>query len=266
MPLVSKEKFAVGADDDRWIFTCDINVNVSGEFTTTIPKEVADKFLAAGVDLKVRGRAGGRPGYFSASTKQELLDNVGKIIADYTSRELVSEKIVIRYLVQTTCSYSKDPEGNIVPNCGFEWVKTRDYKWMEGTIESNATHRKPFGLQIYAAVCNRQEYRYKSGKVKIEYDGISDMHDLETADKKKRPNLYWLAGLCSMAIPGGNYGDPDESSVKEVDYDERVAGFFVELLKYICKVNESIKGKLEPETIKKMAHSNLKLLGSGDKK
>lgn len=271
MPLVSREKIAVGKYDDpnKWVFTCDINVNVDGEFTTTIPQEAADKFLAAGIDLNVnRARRGGRPGFFSASTKQELLDNIGKIVADYTSRELVSKRIVIRYAIQTSCSYSKDPEGNIVPNCGYWWVKTENYKWLGGTVETDASHQLPFGIQIYARVFWREEYRYKSGHVKIEYARIDDMHTLERKDQKNRPNLFWLAGITSIRPPDSfsDEEDSDDRHIKEIDYDEQVAGFFVEILKYICRVNEAIKDKLEPETIKKMAHSNLKLLGSGDKK
>lgn len=262
MALVSKEKFAVGKydDSDKWMFTCDINVNVSGEFTTTIPKEAADKFLAAGVNLDInKTRAGGRPGFFSASTKRELIDSIGKVIADYTSRELTGKRIVIRYVIQTSCAYSKDPEGNIVPNCGYEWVKTENYKWIGGTVDQHAGLPKPFGLQVYVGVFHREDYHYKSGSTKTEYHRISDMHSLTMVDKRKRPNLYWLAGVCSISTPDGG-------RVKEIDYDEQTAGFFVELLKYICKINDAIKDKLEPETIKKMAHNNIKFLGYDGKK
>lgn len=237
-----------GSERNELQFKYDVHVSQQGLFTTTIPKEISELFKNAGIDLYKNNV--GNPGYFYDKTIEGLERQVVDTAREYLSRELIEEKIVIKYAIQTTCSYALDPEGNVVPNCGYEWVKTENYKWMDGTLSSWAQNPQPFGIEIYAKLFYKKVYRYKSGKMKTEYIFVSADSDV----KKMGNNIYWLASVCSMQPPRSN-------NIKEIDCSEPVAYFFVNMIKSICQLNEKIKNFIEPEQIQLLADKGFKLLG-----
>lgn len=239
-------------------FSYDINVDKEGLFSTTLPAEIVAKFEAAGVELKPNRL--NNKGYFSDKTYEGLKKQVAAVVAEYLSRELVSEAIVIKYVIQTQCAYSFNDAGDIIPNCGYEFTGRGHNDpglagWSGGTVDMDATHRRPFGIQVYAKPFFRRSYKYKSGVVRVEYDRLQE------PDKKDRPNLAWLDGVVGIAVPDAHWGHKDTEGCAEIEYTEEVAEFFVNLLTSICKVNERIKDFLTPDAIRVIAQNKTKLLG-----
>lgn len=230
-------------------FSIDVYVNTDGEFTTTLPKEIAEQFEEAGLNL-IKNRSRNK-GFFSASTYDDLISQVKDTAKEYMSRELISEKIVIRYVIQTTCTYCLDPNGHVVPNGSFEWTQTDNYLWKEGTLTQNASSPRPFGFQVYCKPYTRRDYKYRSGKKRTEYDLWVPFGSSQA--EKGQYYLHWLESIASMEEP--------EGGVKEIEYTENIARFFVEMVKSICALNEKIKDFLEPDSIKMIAETGRKLIG-----
>lgn len=233
---------------DDFFFKYDVNITKEGLFTTTIPKEAADKLKAANIDIG-RNRIG-NPGYFQDKTLDGLQGQVNAIVAEYYSRELVDEKIVIRYQIRTTCSYCLDVNGIPVPNGQGRWTGMDEYKWENGTTPTHSSNREPFGLLMWVEANTRRVYKYRSGTEKVEYHRC-DWNDFEDADK---PNLDYLASIRSINTISGE-------KTQEIDYTEAVAGVFVGMLKAIFMMNEKIKAWTTPEAITRLAEQKLKLLG-----
>jgi hypothetical protein len=248
MPKVITERCVLdGAEEKQLDFRYDIYVSAEGLFSTTLPKHIVALFQDANVGLK-KNRIGNE-GYLSANTMPELKAKVIALGKEYLSRDLVSEKIIIRYSIQTTCSYVLDAEGNIHPNgYGVPGFNTTAF-FKEGTLTQHATERHPFGILIYAQPFWRREYAYRSGNHKTEYERLSDSRSL----MEGKPALTWLNRVTSIAPPRGEL-------LKEIDYTEPVAAFFVSLLVSMCKLNERIKDFLDPESIQQLVDGNVKLL------
>lgn len=225
-------------------FSYSINVDKEGNFTTTLPSEIVNLFKKANIDLK-RNRLRNE-GFFSASTLKELEQQISDIVAEYYSRECIESKIVIKYIVQTTCAYCHNTKGDIVPNGAPEWTESKEYHWCQGTIDQHSNQPKPYGIRVFARAYTKEVYKYKSGAIKTEYLYLHP-------EKEDGQYLYHLNEFCSIAEPAGE-------KCKEIDYSEDVAEFFVVLLTSICKINDAIKDKLEPEKIKEIAQNKQKLL------
>jgi len=217
--ILSKEScrgFKMGLLKTEWIrkddldFKYKVYVNKEGGFTTTLPPEISKLFLDANIRLDTN-RAG-NAGCFYADSLLDLNKKIHEIIEEYHSRELISKKIVIRYVIQTTCAYCLDPDGNPVPNGREGWTKTKNYCWKGGTIDQDATHREPYGIRIFAIPKNKEVYKYKSGKVKEEYYNVNN--------PKEGSCLDWLNSFCSMRAPRGE-------DLKEIDYTEDTARFLL---------------------------------------
>lgn len=227
-------------------FKYDINITKDGIFNTTLPADISELLNGAGIRLE-RNRLKNL-GYFTSSTIDELRSEVNSVISEYLSRELKDDKIVIQYIIQTTCAYCLDITGEIVPNGHFEFTKTEKIEWKSGTIKQSAGYRYPFGIRIYAKPFRKKTYRFRSGKEKAEYER---MHVKGISDKPSY--LYWLDSVCGIEKPKGE-------NIKEIDYNEDIAKFFVDLLKSICRLNEQIKDMLEPESIKQVVEQKIKFL------
>lgn len=233
---------------DDFFFKYDVNVTSEGVFTTTIPKEAAEKLKAANIDIS-RNRLG-NPGFFQDKTLDGLQRQVSAIVAEYYSREMTDERIVIRYQIRTTCSYCLNTEGVPVPNGQQRWTGSSEYKWENGTTPTHSSNTEPFGLLLWVEVNTRRSYKYRSGTEKVEYD-TAQWNDFEEQDK---PNLDYLTSIRSIDTI---YGE----KTQEIDYTEAVAAVFVGMLKAIFMMNERIKEWTTPEAITRLAESKHKLLG-----
>ena len=227
-------------------FTYQVYVNKEGEFSTTLPLDIVKLFEEASIDLKQNHRTK-KEGFFVSDTYQGLKNDIEGIIKEYYSKELIESKTVIRYAIQTTCSYCLDPDGNIAPNGQEYWTKTKEYRWKGGTVKQHAASPRPFGFLVYAEAYQRETLKFKSGKIKIEYRNLGEQQ------LEQGTYLHWLNSFASIS-------KPRDADVKEIDYTEEAAQFFVELLSSICQLNERIKGFLSPDEITKIIDSKQKLL------
>ncbi len=221
-------------------FKYDIYVNRDGIFSTTLPANIVALFKDANVDVG-KNRIGNE-GYISRDTLPKLKQAVKDIATEYLSRDLIDERIVIRYAIRTDCSYCMNKKGDIFPNGSFGEY-TGD-EWRYGTVMQHASNRGPYGIQVYVESFHRKEYRYRSGKTKVEYDRTRD------SDPKY---LHLIESFTVME----NTFNGDE---KEIDYTEPVAAFFYNMLMSLARLNEKIINFLEPDAIMKLANSNFKLL------
>lgn len=219
-----------GAVENEVSFKYDINVTSDGVFTTMLPENIVKLLTAANIELGVNKRK--RPGFFSDETCAGLEAKIEEVIDDYFSRTLVSQEVVIRYSIQTVCSYCISKEGEFVPNGAYEWIGSRDYKWREGNVDNTGVcGRSPYGLNIYVEPFMKSNYIYKSGSKKTEYLEMRSIDNIETYFKDK-PNLKWLSDIVHMECSA------NENLINEVKYDEYVALFFVNFLKSLFKLNE----------------------------
>jgi hypothetical protein len=224
-----------GRKEDALKIKFDISVDKEGFFATTLSSDIVQMFKNAGIDMS-KNRMG-NDGYLVSNTKEGLIREVSNIAKEFMSRECIEDIVVIRYLIQTQCTYALTKDGDIVPNMTDEFGGE---KWIEGTIQTHAQKPTAYGVQIYVNPCVKKTYRYLSGKTKVEYDKFSPFGSSYVKDKKKAANLYWLEQVCSMALPQDGFGS-NSKDLKEMLYTEERAAFFVNLIKSICMMNEKIK-------------------------
>ena len=95
-------------------FETPVNVTKEGVFTTTLPTNAVEQIQKYG--LVLRNNRIGNPGYFEAKTLDELKASIKATCNEALSRELVEEKLVIKYEICTKCNYLVDDNGDFVPN------------------------------------------------------------------------------------------------------------------------------------------------------
>ncbi len=243
-------------------FRYDVYVDKEGAFTTTIPEDIAKLLKDSGFDT-FKNRLG-NIGHYQSSTMDGLSDQIEKDIDRLMSKELVDEVIVLRYSIETICSYCIDQDGEFMPNGSFvkDDLFNKDYEkhgWQNGTIETHATSLGSFGFSAWVQPYVKRLYKFSTGKEYIDYEYVSSFGS-GTVELEKYPdfepgeNLLWLIGIGSNEYPRG-------ANLQEINYTEEVAEFFVELFKSIFRINENIKDYLTPEAIKKLAESKTKLIG-----
>jgi hypothetical protein len=251
-----------GSERREFSVTFDVYVNKDGSFVTTLPADTVKLFEDA--NINVQSNQLGNKGYYSSNSYEGLLKNVKEVCMEFMSREMVSEKIVVRYCIQTRCSYSFDKDGNVIPNPSStysgvpnKWNGNHDEsfaKWHNGNIDVNATHPTPFGLLMYAKAFIKRDFKYKSGKTKTEYTQMC--YGGEIAEQALESGYFfkWLTDVPCIALP-------NDAVVEEIDYTENICEFFVNMIKSICMMNEKLKDFLKPEAIEFLANQKTKLLG-----
>lgn len=233
--------------DDKLSISVDVNVTKDGTFTATLSKEDVLVIHSYGIEL-AKNRLG-REGYFSNNTLSGIENDIRKVLRDCLSCELIEEKPVILYQIETSCTYSISTEGEIVPNPMFFWTGL-DYdkgecSWKEGTKRVDAINKSSFGFQVYAKPYLKRLSKYGNGKERIEYEEL---------EPEKGSYVDWLNNVTCISKVNSY------SPVKEVDCNERTAKLFVDIIKSICKINEQIKDFLEPDQIKQIADGNGKFI------
>jgi len=227
------------------IFKVSIRVSSEGMFTCTIPKDISELFLKHGIDLK-KNRCGNM-GHYTSETLAGLCKLIKEEIDILCSEKEVSRKKIIKYVIETSCSYAKREDEDFEPNCAFA---SRDLCWSDGTTDRNATNKGIYGFQVYANVCERVEYEYCNGKKRIEYHHLKEH---KFSGGRMDDPIDWLSSICSHSSGG--------FKVKEMDYTPERGMFFVSLYKTIFRVNEQIKPFLKENFLEKAIDSNVKLLG-----
>lgn len=207
-------------------FNYDVNIDKQGDFTTTIPKEVVEKLMSIGVKLNQNRRY--NYGYFSAESLRELEKKVKETADKYSRKELVDEKIVIKYAVDTVCSYCKGVSGNLYPNGGWEQDAEGDensYHWVEGTKKNH--NFGPYSFEIAFEIKKVKTWVFPNGEKSKEY------LRLEESEIKNDELLHWLNSLCSLGLISS-------SSVKEIEYTKEIGLLFRDMVLFIFNINENI--------------------------
>jgi hypothetical protein len=218
-----------------------------------LTKDIVEQLESAQIYLQTNRL--GNKGYFCSATKDGLVKQISDLAKEYVSRELISEKLVIRYSIETQMSYQLTNEGRVVPN-GYYKDGTG---WRGGTKEIDATHTAPYGIKIYAGIFTRQDWRYRGCSIKTtltNHWGSSNLpHKIQDA-----PNLHWIANLTTISTKE-NFWGYSEMEVKEMPYTEQNAKFFVDLISALCLLNEKILPIIKDEqTLLSFIESNQRLL------
>lgn len=228
-------------------FKTPISVTKEGIFTTTLPKEAVELLDSYGVTLE-KNRIG-NPGYFEAKTLDELRRKLHDILKDAVSRELIEDKIVIKYEIRTTCNYVRDADGEAVPN-GL-WVKDHKNfdkdkaKWIEGTHKGTSIDKFPQSFSIWAMPYRKQRYAYKSGREYVIYERFRPKED-----SRSDSLVDWLAAQVNTSpYSSGISARFNPEHYPEVDATEENAQLFVTLIKFVWKANELFSQFIKPENI-----------------
>lgn len=221
------------------IFDCPVNITVDGFFTATLPEDISKIFIEKGITLDINRK--GRRGFFDSNTLNGLKKKIEDKISELCSEEEISREKVIRYSVETACSYSF-VHGQFWPTCCFG--QENGNGWRDGTIERNSTHRGPYGLWIYAEPLEKVVFRFKAtGFTRTEYHPLREQTFMPPDS-----DLQWLSTLASIE-------ESDDMKVKEVPLTDETLNFFVSLFKSLFALNEKIKPFLDPEGIQKLAYN-----------
>lgn len=95
--------------DNKISISVDVNVTKDGTFTATLSKEDVLIIHSYGIEL-AKNRLG-REGYFSGNTLSGIENDIRKVLRDCLSCEVIEEKPVILYQIETSCAYSINTEG-----------------------------------------------------------------------------------------------------------------------------------------------------------
>lgn len=222
-----------------------VSVDKEGNFTTTLPPDIAKELIRVGIDLKSNRL--NNYGFFSALSLKELKHTVEEVLDKYSEKELLEEKVILRYSVETACSYCKTKDGQIVPNGSYANEIDGEYDWTSGTLETNATERRPFGFSCFVKPISVKVWKFSNGEVKKEYlHGANGCFDYDEV-------LKWLDGLCGITSEGNH---------KEIDYTPELGLFFKNMILYIFSINEKIKNAFgEDFDLSKVTLDTIKKLG-----
>lgn len=237
--LTIKEK----NDNNSLSVTVAVNVTKEGLFTTTLSKEDLDKIHSYKIKLPVSRL--GNEGYFNSTSLSNLESQIREVLERCLSYRIVEEVPVIKYQLETLCSFAYGKNGDIVPNPSAEWTGNNDnIEWRYGTSCLDAFNAQPFGFSIYAKPFLKRIIEYGNGETKTEYDKLST---------EKGTYTHWLDCVTCMSY---NRHKP----VMEVECNECTSKLFVDMVKSICNISEQVKSFVNPEQIKAIAESNESLL------
>lgn len=211
-----------------------VSVNSKGVFTGTV--SCAESLKLMKYDPQIP--EGGRESSFSATSLAELEIKLNRYLNDLVSCECIEEKEVIRYQIETACSYCEGdkedgyeiyPNGEYMPDRLKEKGTNMCSRWKGGTLVTYAQSPSPYFTKIYCKVYCKRTYAYRSGREVTQYEYAP--HKNGGYD----PNNYveWLKRICAIS-PISNY------NMKEVDATQENAAVFVQLIKFICKANRLI--------------------------
>lgn len=120
-------------DNNSLSVTVKVNITQKGVLTTTLSKEDVDKIRSYGIKLPTNRL--GNEGYFNSTSFSDLVSQIRKVLKRCLSYKIVEEVPVIKYQLETNCTFSYDKNGNIVPNPSKEWTGGDEYGNGETKVE-----------------------------------------------------------------------------------------------------------------------------------
>ncbi|TNC80278.1 MAG: hypothetical protein C9356_15235 [Oleiphilus sp.] len=199
-----------------------ISVNAKGQFYTNCPDILRDsvKSVVDGSEFYFGHR--GETVQLFASSLDRLVEGIRASIKTLLSPE-VTERIVIRYNIESHVSFAEAPGGQIFPNAGYpgaEWPSLESKEQLYGGHHATNPSKNGYSLVIGAKAFRKVTYRYgKSEKVKYEYY-------TETEDAQR------LNDWTSFSLP---------ESAGEIAYTDEAARFFHNLMLGMAELSRKIQ-------------------------
>lgn len=182
---------------------------------------------------------------FNSIALSDLESQIREVLKRCLSYKIVEEVPVIKYQLETNCTFSYDKNGNIVPNPSKEWTGgDENGKWRDGTSRLDALNTQPFGFSVYAKPFLKRVIEYGNGETKVEYGRLNT---------EKGTYAHWLNCVTSISYNR-------HKQVMEVECNECTSKLFVDMIKSICNISEQVKSFVNPEQIKAIAESNEPIL------
>lgn len=208
-----------------------VTVNSKGIFSAVISKHESLKLCKYDPCIPDDGQEFGP---FSSYSLCETEQKLKTFLNDVVSCECVEKKEVIRYQIETACSYCIGdehdnyevyPSGVFMPDRLKSPGESYCSRWRGGTEDIYAQRPSPYYAKVYCEVFLKKTYAYRSGKEVIRYERPDSRWKYSEND-----NVAWLKNLTSMNVI--NHGE-----IKEVDATQENAAVFVKIIKFICKAN-----------------------------
>lgn len=98
-------------DNNSLSVTVKVNITQKGVLTTTLSKEDVDKIRSYGIKLPTNRL--GNEGYFNSTSFSDLVSQIRKVLKRCLSYKIVEEVPVIKYQLETLCSFAYDKNGNL---------------------------------------------------------------------------------------------------------------------------------------------------------
>lgn len=231
-------------------FKLKVSVSTEGVFGCTLPPDVAQIFLDHKIDIGENRLK--NPGYFFDDTLEGIKKKINGKIKELCSEKEISQEKVIRYGIETNCSYAFGKDGDFLPNASERDDGGSDLH--QGTIRNDACAPGPYGFLVYAEPSIKITYQYCNGKSRIAYKNLLDhpLHGKSNAEAARSDPGLWLYLMPSIAPSGGWASSAGSVKVKEIPYTHEAAMFFKKLMISIFAMNEQIKDFLEPDQIHKL--------------
>lgn len=244
LTTITEQNYHSDSERGRLHLQYNINVNSKGVFYTNLLESDVLRMESRGLIFQANKR--GINGYFEGESIDDLNFKISTHCKEYFNVVELSRTIVIKYAVSTSCIYLLDENNEVVPN-GRHVKDYNGYGWIKGTNSDHSTPT-PYGMSVCATPLLKIAFKYNDGTVREMYRTI-------TNDDSFGENLNWLINVTKNK-------PPDNAITGEVDYTEEAAQLFVDMIKWICKADQTIKemfstpARLE-EVIKSKSFNNL---------
>ena len=242
MALLRTIKFNFSGLGGEIRFSLKVNVNKEGLFTAYYPEEV-QKFLTDRFILLNYGRAS-KSGYLESKSLQEIIDYVNIDFNKALECKLLKEYVVIKYKLRASAGFCLDSDNNIHPdgsNC--------EAYWYSGKTQIDASHKKFYGINIYAKLWLKKEFKTING-IKSQYEWIGDSN-AEDLGKEADTLQRWR---CQ------HHDEVRDENLEELIYTEENAKFFNTIFFNIAKMTMKIDKISEPKRLIQFIKAQNKLL------
>lgn len=113
--------------------TVKVNVTKEGVFTTTLSKEDVDKIHSYGIKLPTNRL--GNEGYFNSIALSDLESQIREVLKRCLSYKIVEEVPVIKYQLETNCTFSYDKNGSNISEQVKSFINPEQIKAIAGSNE-----------------------------------------------------------------------------------------------------------------------------------
>jgi len=220
-----------------------IKLNISicnlGRFYTQLPEKYEKQIKEVGItkdeeDKKIYG-------FYVSESLKKLLEKVSKYVEGSYCKELVKSRVLIKWAFRARLVYAKRKNGGIVPV--EEWATNNtEYTgcgWLENDTTATEYGHYGYGYDLYCKPVLVNTYRFANGETVTEesrdFGQYINKPLSEIQPDHKHYNLIYLLSQRNMKFWGVS------KDLKEIEYTEKRAAFFVGLLQNLALTELEIK-------------------------